>query len=736
MDQLIPLVNKLQDALALADVEEPINLPQIVVVGSQSAGKSSVLESLVGRDFLPRGSGIVTRRPLILQLVNTKDAAGASLSASSASEWGEFLHIKGKKFTDFNEIRTEIETETDRGAGKGKSVSSKPINLRIYSPRVLNLTLVDLPGLTKVAIGDQPKDIELQIRAMVKQFIVNPNSIVLAVSSANVDLANSDALNLAREVDPEGVRTIGVLTKLDLMDKGTNAMDILHGRVYPLRLGFIGVINRSQHDINTNKSINDALKTEHEFFATHPLYSTLKSKSGYGYLAQTLNKVLLNTIRDTLPDLKANLTNRLRSVQDALDELGDAQLNQSKSALMLNILTRYASTFAATIDGQLSDLPLNALYGGSRINFIFVDVFGRCLESMKSTDGLGPDDLRMAITNASGPRMALFMPEAAFDQVVRQQVHRLESPSLECADCVFEELKSIANKIDLPELRRFGALKDKINDVVHQLLTECHKPARSMIGSLIGIEKDYINISHPEFIGGDVAISQALHERAKSDVDRLPPGAAYQMAGTSNVSASTSPARGAAPSAKPAVPSDIPREVSDKYERSRDEMLLERSRREEAQKREEDATRAAAAANENFFSRLFKGKPQNNAAQPSSASTKLSQAPVNITNASLGSSGASDFHTHVLSILVTSYFDIVKKSIRDRVPKAIMHFLVTRSKLQLQTELVRQLYKDDILDDLLRESGDVASRRVKYTQNIELFKKVLHLLSDVEASRM
>lgn len=83
MDQLIPLVNKLQDALALADVEEPINLPQIVVVGSQSAGKSSVLESLVGRDFLPRGSGIVTRRPLILQLVNTKDAAGASLSASS-----------------------------------------------------------------------------------------------------------------------------------------------------------------------------------------------------------------------------------------------------------------------------------------------------------------------------------------------------------------------------------------------------------------------------------------------------------------------------------------------------------------------------------------------------------------------------------------------------------------------------------------------------------------------------
>lgn len=761
MDQLIPLVNKLQDALALADVEEPINLPQIVVVGSQSAGKSSVLEALVGRDFLPRGSGIVTRRPLILQLVNTKDSIGGSADASSAGEWGEFIHLKGKKFTDFNAIRLEIEAETERGAGKGKSVSSKPINLRVYSPRVLNLTLVDLPGLTKVAIGDQPKDIEMQIRTMVRQFIANPNSIILAVSSANVDLANSDALNLAREVDPEGVRTVGVLTKLDLMDKGTNAMDVLHGRVYPLRLGFIGVVNRSQHDINTNRSIDEALKAEKDFFASHPLYSSIKSKSGYDYLAQTLNKVLLNTIRDTLPDLKANLANRLRIAQDALSELGDAQMNQSKSALMLNILTRYASTFAAAIDGQLSDLPLNALYGGSRINFIFVDVFGRCLEHMRVNDAVTSEDLKMAISNASGARMALFMPEAAFDQVVRQQVRRLESPSLECSDWVFEELKSIANKIEIPELRRFGALKEKINEVVHQLLAECHKPARQMIESLIDIERDYINISHPEFIGGDVAIGQALQERAKADVDRLPPGAAYSLS-SSSTSGSSSSSSGAASSSSSSspmrttasasghqsrnpVPADIPREVADKYERDRDALLLERSRKEEAQRKEEESVKAAAAANEGFFSRIFKGKSNvsaatatsgSNAGQGTTTAQKLTQAPATITPASLGSTGATDFQTHVLSILVNSYFDIVKKSIRDRVPKAIMHFLVTRSKLSLQTELVRQLYKDDLLDSLLRESGDVATRRVKYSQSIDLFKKVLHLLSDVEASRM
>jgi len=102
MEQLIPIVNKLQDAFTQLGVHMQLDLPQIAVVGGQSAGKSSVLENFVGRDFLPRGSGIVTRRPLILQLIN------------STMEYGEFLHCKGKKFADFDEIRREIENETDR----------------------------------------------------------------------------------------------------------------------------------------------------------------------------------------------------------------------------------------------------------------------------------------------------------------------------------------------------------------------------------------------------------------------------------------------------------------------------------------------------------------------------------------------------------------------------------------------------------------------------------------------
>lgn len=119
----------------------------------------------------------------------------------------------------------------------------------------------------------------------------NVSSVILAVSPANVDLANSDSLKLARSVDPQGRRTIGVLSKLDLMDAGTNALDILTGRVYPLKLGFIGCVNRSQQDINAEKSMQDARDSETEFFKNHPAYRNIAHKNGTKYLARTLNQV-------------------------------------------------------------------------------------------------------------------------------------------------------------------------------------------------------------------------------------------------------------------------------------------------------------------------------------------------------------------------------------------------------------------------------------------------------------
>ncbi|CAB1322727.1 unnamed protein product [Coregonus sp. 'balchen'] len=158
MEALIPVINKLQDVFNTVGADI-IQLPQIAVVGTQSSGKSSVLEALVGRDLLPRGTGVVTRRPLILQLV----------------------HI----YTDFDDIRLEIEAETERVSGNNKGITDEPIHLKIFSPHVVNLTLVDLPGITKVPVGDQPKDIEVQIKDLIVKHISNPNSIILALDINN-----------------------------------------------------------------------------------------------------------------------------------------------------------------------------------------------------------------------------------------------------------------------------------------------------------------------------------------------------------------------------------------------------------------------------------------------------------------------------------------------------------------------------------------------------------------------
>jgi dynamin 1-like protein len=248
---------------------------------------------------LPRGSGIVTRRPLILQLINrasqtngvNKEEVKTTDAESNVDEWGEFLHIPGQKFHDFNKIREEIIRETEAKTGRNAGISPAPINLRIYSPNVLTLTLVDLPGLTRVPVGDQPRDIERQIQEMVLKQISKPNAIILAVTAANTDLANSDGLKLAREVDPEGQRTIGVLTKVDLMDEGTDVVDILAGRIIPLRLGYVPVVNRGQRDIENKKAISHALEHERQFFENHKAYRNKAAYCGTPYLARKLNLV-------------------------------------------------------------------------------------------------------------------------------------------------------------------------------------------------------------------------------------------------------------------------------------------------------------------------------------------------------------------------------------------------------------------------------------------------------------
>uniref|UniRef100_A0A3B4XQR4 Dynamin-1-like protein n=1 Tax=Seriola lalandi dorsalis TaxID=1841481 RepID=A0A3B4XQR4_SERLL len=680
MEALIPVINKLQDVFNTVGADI-IQLPQIVVVGTQSSGKSSVLESLVGRDILPRGTGVVTRRPLILQLVhidaddrrktseeNESKKNGRLYRGIDGEEWGKFLHTKNKIYTDFEEIRQEIEAETERISGNNKGISDEPIHLKIFSPYVVNLTLVDLPGITKVPVGDQPKDIEIQIRELILKYISNPNSIILAVTAANTDMATSEALKVAREVDPDGRRTLAVVTKLDLMDAGTDAMDILMGRVIPVKLGIIGVVNRSQLDINQKKSVADAIRDEYAFLQKK--YPSLANRNGTKYLARTLNRLLMHHIRDCLPELKTRINVLAAQYQSLLNSYGEPV--DDKSATLLQLITKFAAEYCNTIEGTAKYIETAELCGGARICYIFHETFGRTLESVDPLGGLTTIDVLTAIRNATGPRPALFVPEVSFELLVKRQVKRLEEPSLRCVELVHEEMQRIiqhCSNYSTQELLRFPKLHDAIVEVVTSLLRKRLPVTNEMVHNLVAIELAYINTKHPDFADACGLMNNNIEEQRRNRMRDLPSAVPRDKAAAGSQSGSVS-------------------EQIDGGTGNWRGML---------KKGEEGSAGDRAVPLNPFPSSPQRGHAVNLLDVPVPVSRKLS--------------AREQRDCEVIERLIKSYFLIVRKNIQDSVPKAVMHFLVNHVKDCLQSELVGQLYKTALLDDLLTESEDMAQRR-------------------------
>ncbi|CAG8532131.1 14195_t:CDS:10, partial [Funneliformis caledonium] len=638
---LIKTVNKLQDAFATVGVQNPVDLPQIVVIGSQSSGKSSVLENIVGRDFLPRGTGIVTRRPLVLQLINrpqpevskpngtTKTPPDSSNKASldktdkEPEEWGEFLHIPGQKFYDFNKIREEIVKDTELKTGKNAGISPQPINLRVYSPNVLTLTLVDLPGLTK--------------------YITKPNAIILAVTAANSDLANSDGLKMAREVDPEGSRTVGVLTKIDLMDQGTDVVDILAGRIIPLRLGYVPVVNRGQKDIDTRKAISAALENERLFFENHASYKSKAQYCGTPYLARKLNMILMHHIRNTLPEIKAKIQAVLAKYQSELLTLGDPidDGGHNHANLVLNIITEFCSEFRTILDGNSNELSSFELSGGARISFVFHEVYSNGVKSIDPFDQVKDVDIRTILYNSSGSSPALFVATTAFEVIIKQQIRRLEEPSLKCITLVYDELVRILSQLlQKPIYKRFPGLKEKFSSVVVNFFKKAMTPTNKLVSDLVAMETCYINTGHPDFING--------HRAMTIINDKLNP--------------------------KPTVP------VDNKGRGTLNNLT--------------NPLTDPEPANTGFFGSFFTASKKK---KPG-----VMETPPPVLKASGNLSEREIVETEVITVMLN---------------------LVYHAKEELQRELLQELYKADVLDELLKESDYTQQRRKECKKMIEALQK-------------
>ncbi|XP_051144978.1 phragmoplastin DRP1C [Andrographis paniculata] len=485
MQSLIGLVNRIQRACTVLGDHGGQGslweaLPSVAVVGGQSSGKSSVLESVVGRDFLPRGSGIVTRRPLVLQLHKI----------DGGTEYAEFLHAPKKRFTDFASVQQEIADETDRITGKTKQISNVPIHLSIYSPNVVDLTLIDLPGLTKVAVEGQPESIVHDIEMMVRSYVEKPNCIILAISPANQDIATSDAIKLAREVDPTGERTFGVLTKLDLMDKGTNALDVLEGRSYRLVYPWVGIVNRSQADINKNVDMLAARQKEREYFETSPEYGHLAHKMGAEYLAKLLSEHLERVIRQRIPSIIAFINKAIDELNAELDRIG-RPIGEDGGAQLLTILEMcraFDRIFKEHLDGGRP--------GGDRIYGVFDHQLPAALRKLPFDRHLSQSNVKKVISEADGYQPHLIAPEQGYRRLIDGSLGYFKGPADASVDAVHFILKELVRKSisETEELKRFPALQSEIATAANDALERFRDESRRTVSRLVEMESSYLTV--------------------------------------------------------------------------------------------------------------------------------------------------------------------------------------------------------------------------------------------------
>ncbi|XP_048481574.1 dynamin isoform X7 [Plutella xylostella] len=740
MQQLIPIVNKLQDAFVQMGVHMSLDLPQIAVVGGQSAGKSSVLENFVGRDFLPRGSGIVTRRPLILQLINAN------------AEYAEFLHCKGKKFVDFNEVRAEIEGETDRMTGSNKGISPVPINLRVYSPNVLNLTLIDLPGLTKVPIGDQPVDIEAQIRGMIMQFIKRESCLILAVTPANTDLANSDALKLAKEVDPQGLRTIGVITKLDLMDEGTDARDVLENKLLPLRRGYIGVVNRSQKDIEGRKDISAALAAERKFFLSHPSYRHIADRLGTPYLQRVLNAQLTNHIRDTLPGLRDKLQKQLLTLEKDVDQYKHFRPDDPsiKTKAMLQMIQQLQTDFERTIEGSGSaQINTNELSGGAKINRLFHERFPFEIVKMEFDEKELRREIAFAIRNIHGIRVGLFTPDMAFEAIVKKQIARLKEPSLKCVDLVVQELSNVV-RFCTERMNRYPRLREETERIIMSHVRSREQQCKEQLVLLIDCELAYMNTNHEDFIGFANAQNQSENS-AKSGHRAL----GNQVIRKGYMCIHNLGIMKGSRDYWFVLTSESISWFKDEEEREKKYMLpldglklrdLEQgfmSRRHmfalfnpDGRNVYKDYKQLELSCENQDDVDSWKASFLRAGVYPEKTSEAANgdEGEGNQSNDSAGTSSMDpqlERQVETIRNLVDSYMRIVTKTTRDLVPKTIMMLIINNAKDFINGELLAHLYASGDQSQMMEESPEEALKREEMLRMYHACKEALHIIGDV-----
>lgn len=482
-----------------------IELPRLVVVGSQSAGKSSVLNSILGFDLLSTGKNMVTRTPFDIRLIKSKlckveFGTYHNNIWTPANIYSITSPVPSREEMDI--IRIEMQRQTTIIAGEGMGISATPIILKVYFPSVPNLSLVDLPGLTMVACTDrgQPKDIKTQIRKLVSSYIKKENTLNLAIMPARTDLETDMALDLIKEFDPDGQRTIGVLTKIDLMNKDSDISCYLNGNIskdLQLKYGYFAVKNRSGSETKT-MTVQDAVKAEAQYFAEHPVYGNMPSdKMGIEKLGNSLSDILIDRVMNLLPDILKKIIDKQEEINGVLETFGPPipRDKEGQKSLIHTLIAKFCREFVRSLEER--GAPLNY---GKKIKEIFIK-YRENVNSIKpfSTQGCSDKYIKDAIDNCEGNHMSFPTPpievlEHCMTDPVLAPIGKLKDPTFDCLAQICSLLKELTDKILVHKhINKFPTLTKKIKEIINtNILTVQKQNTQAQLSNIVDIESSYI----------------------------------------------------------------------------------------------------------------------------------------------------------------------------------------------------------------------------------------------------
>lgn len=503
------IVQTMKDSGGSSDSRIPV--PKIVVVGSQSAGKSSLLNGILSFDLLPTDKSMCTRAPLHLELIPSKQDAVAEFGNYNCHTglWDTIcevpfeLPVPTKEQRD--KIRDQINIITNKLAGNESNITNKPINLKIYAPNIPNLTMVDLPGMVMVARTDkgQPTDIKNKINELISSYIEEPKTIILAVMPARTDIEADIAMELIKRHDPEGKRTIGILTKVDLMNVNTDISDYLQGNIsrdLHLKYGYYAVRNRAPEE-SKNISVVEGFQREKAFFKNHPAYSNLTGSSkahlGIPNMTNRISDILVKNIKHSLPHILTKVNERLVFLNQEFVALGNPlpETEEAKTAFAHNLLTNFTRSLCDALNNRGS--PYDT---------------GRCIKEIlvkyrEQIRGENPFNelntnkklIQTTIKNSAGNHMTSPSPpievlEQCLRDINSQPMMKLTNTSNKCIKDVCDQvIYLIETLLKNCPIYRFPNLYKKIKGELNgNYIIEALEKTRTTVDSLMYREQNYI----------------------------------------------------------------------------------------------------------------------------------------------------------------------------------------------------------------------------------------------------